>query len=257
MSEPILRIGGLSKDFGGVKALDSLDLEINSGEIHGLIGPNGAGKSTLINLISGLERPSTGEIFFQGNRISGIPPEKIFEMGISRTFQDSKIISQLTVFENIAIGLGYGDEKGNRGYKSYLNRYFAGKGREREIKRKVNDIIGTLGLSSIANRWADEMAWFERQLIQIGRALISEPKLLLLDEPTAGMGNKEINLMEDKLMKINQSAITILLVSHDMNFIRRVAQKLTVLDFGAKISEGLTGQVLFDRKVREAYLGGG
>ncbi len=257
MSEELFAVCKLSKDFGGVKALKSLDFNISSGEIHGLIGPNGAGKTTLINLISGLEKPSSGKIFFKGERIDQLPPELIFEMGISRTFQDCKIVSGLTVFENIAIGLISSSEERTKKLtcKSFINSWFTQFNKEKEIKEKVENLIEMMDLSYIANRWANELVWFERQLVQISRAVVSNPQLLLLDEPTSGMGSREKRLIEEKLININKSNVTIILISHDMSFIRNIAKRITVLDFGSKISEGLTEQVLSEQRVQEAYLG--
>lgn len=257
MSETFLTTYGLSKKFGGVQALHSLNLNINFGEIHGLIGPNGAGKTTLINLITGIEKPSAGKIFFKGERIDQLTPESIFERGISRTFQDSKIISDLTVFENIAVGLidlkkrREGKLKHKYPFPGWFSRY----SQEKEIRERVEKAVEAMDLSHIIDRWADELVWFEKQLVQITRALISDSQFLLLDEPTAGMGGKEKIMLEDKLIKINQSGVTIMLVSHDMNFIRSITKKITVLDFGRKISEGPTGQVLAEKRVWEAYLG--
>ena len=257
MSEPFLVTYGLSKNFGGVQALQSLNFNINSGEIHGLIGPNGAGKTTLINLITGIEKPTAGEILFQRERIDQLPPESIFERGISRTFQDSKIISGLTVFENISVGLielkKVKEDKLK--YKNAFSGWFPGYSQEKEIRERVEKAIEEMDLSHIIDRWADELVWFERQLVQISRALISNPQFLLLDEPTAGMGSKEKMMLEDRLKKINQSGVTIMLVSHDLNFIRSITRRITVLNFGRKISEGPTGQVLSEKRVREAYLG--
>ena len=257
MSEPFLVTYGLSRNFGGVQALHSLNLNIDSGEIHGLIGPNGAGKTTLINLITGIEKPSAGEILFQGERIDQLPPESIFERGISRTFQDSKIISGLTVFENISVGLielKNGRENKSK-YKNAFSGWFPQYSQEKEIRERVEKTIEEMDLSHIIDRWTDELVWFERQLVQITRALISNPQFLLLDEPTAGMGSKEKMMLEDRLIKINQSGVTIMLVSHDLNFIRSITKKITVLNFGRKISEGPTGQVLSEKRVWEAYLG--
>ncbi len=257
MSEQFLIIRGLSKEFGGIRALDRLHLNISKGDIHGLIGPNGAGKTTLINLITGLEKPSSGIIIFQGERIDQLPPERIFEKGISRTFQDGKIVSGLTVLENIAVGLllPKKERENKLIYKNVLKKYLNKLQQENEIRKRVENTMEIMGLSSIAHRWGDDLVWFERQIVQITRAIISNPHFLLLDEPTAGMGIKERRLIEEKLRNINQSGVTIMLVSHDMNFIRSIAQKITVLDFGRKISEGLTEKVLSERRVWEVYLG--
>jgi branched-chain amino acid transport system ATP-binding protein len=256
MSDQFIFTQNLSKEFGGIQALRSLNFSIHQGEIHGVIGPNGAGKTTLINVITGLEKPSTGRVFFQGKEIDQLPPEIIFEMGISRTFQDGKIVSGLTVLENVMIGL-FNQEKEYQKDRSVLSKWFGQFRQEHETKAKGREILKRFELQSLANRWADDLVWFERQLVQIARAIASKPQFLLLDEPTAGMGISEKRMIGNKLKEINQSGVTIMLISHDMHFIRRVAQRITVLDFGQKISEGMFQQVLSDPSVWEAYFGAG
>ena len=254
MSKNYFSTYGLTKEFGGIQALNSLDITVHQGEIHGIIGPNGAGKTTLINVITGLEKPLAGQVVFQGNRIDQLTPEMIFGRGISRTFQDGKIVSDLTVLENVMIGF-LKEEK-----KDYLSQNIFGKlfdqfSREHETREKGRDILKRFELQLLAERWADDLVWYERQLVQIARAIASEPQFLLLDEPTAGMGIDEKRLIKKKMIEINQSGVTIMLVSHDMQFIRHIAHRITVLDFGQKISEGLTEQVLTDPRVLEVYLG--
>ncbi len=254
MSKNIFSTFNLCKEFGGVQALQSLNFSINYGEIHGVIGPNGAGKTTLINVITGLEKASAGEVLFQGNKIDQLPPELIFKRGISRTFQDGKIVSDLTVLENVMIGFSKVKKR------DYLSQNIVGKlfdqfSREHETREKGREILKRFELQLLAERWADDLVWYERQIVQIARAIASEPQLLLLDEPTAGMGIDEKRMIEKKLIEINQSGVTIMLVSHDMQFIRHIAHRITVLDFGQKISAGLTEQVLTDPRVLEVYLG--
>lgn len=254
MSKNIFSTFNLCKEFGGVQALQSLNFSINYGEIHGVIGPNGAGKTTLINVITGLEKASAGEVLFQGNKIDQLPPELIFKRGISRTFQDGKIVSDLTVLENVMIGFSKVKKR------DYLSQNIVGKlfdqfSREHETREKGREILKRFELQLLAERWADDLVWYERQIVQIARAIASEPQLLLLDEPTAGMGIDEKRMIKKKLIEINQSGVTIMLVSHDMQFIRHIAHRITVLDFGQKISAGLTEQVLTDPRVLEVYLG--
>lgn len=254
MPDQFFAIHNLTKEFGGIHALKSLDIIVNQGEIHAVIGPNGAGKTTLINVVSGLEKPSTGEIFFRGERIDRLPPEKVFERGISRTFQEGKIIPGLTVLENVMIGINKRKE-GNGLKKRNLARYFNWFNREIDIKKIGQDILKIFELQEIEDRWADDLVWFERQLVQIARSIASKPKFLLLDEPTAGLDTIEKEIIEKRLIGINQSGVTIVFVSHDIQFIRRIAQRITVLDFGQKICEGLSTKVLSDPRVLEAYFG--
>ncbi len=254
MSKKFFTTRNLTKEFGGIQALNSLNITVHQGEIHGIIGPNGAGKTTLVNVITGLEKPSAGQVLFQESRIDQLPPELIFERGISRTFQDGKIVSGLTVLENVMTGL-LKEKKRDYLSQNILGELFYQLSQEREIREKGRDILNRFELQLLAERWVDDLVWYERQLVQIARAIASEPQFLLLDEPTAGMGVSEKEMIEEKLKEINQSGVTIILVSHDMQFIRRIAHHLTVMDFGQKISEGLTEQVLADPRVWEAYLG--
>ncbi len=233
-----------------------LNFAVYQGEIHGVIGPNGAGKTTLIDVISGLEKPSEGKVFFQGKRIDQLSPELIFESGISRTFQNGKIVSGLTVLENVIIGL-FSQREEKQVNKNFFSKWFKRFAQENEIKEKGRELLKRFELNTLANRWADDLVWFERQLVQIARAVASDPNLLLLDEPTAGMGFSEKKMIEEKLKEINQSGVTIMLISHDMQFIRRIAKHITVLDFGQIISEGLFKNVLNDPRVWEAYFGSG
>lgn len=246
----------LTKKFGGLRALNSLEMTIHQGEIHGIIGPNGAGKTTLIDVITGLEKPSTGRVIFRGKEISQWSPERIVKEGISRTFQDAKIVTGLTVLENVMIGF-LDNQKDKLPNQGTLQELFDSVARENEIKEKGREILKRFKIQSLAHRWADDLVWFERQLVQIARAIASEPCFLLLDEPTAGMDLAEKRLIEKKLKEINQSGVTILLTSHDMQFIRCVAQRITVLDFGQKIGEGLFEHLLNNSRVWEAYFGEG
>lgn len=254
MSKEFFSTHNLTKEFGGIRALNSLDITVHQGEIHGIIGPNGAGKTTLINVITGLEEPSAGQVLFQKNRIDQLPPELIFERGISRTFQEGKIVSNLTVLENVMIGFS---KKGIRDNISgnIVGMLFEQLNQEHKNKDKGRDILKKFKLQSLAERWADDLVWYERQLVQIARAIASEPKFLLLDEPTAGMGIEGKKIIEEKMVEINRSGVTIMLISHDIQFIRCVSHRITVLNFGQKISEGPSEQVLTDPRVWEVYLG--
>lgn len=254
MSNNFFSTHGLTKEFGGILALNSLDVTILAGDIHAIIGPNGAGKTTLINTITGLEQPTAGQVLFKGNRIDQLSPELIFAQGISRTFQEGKIVPDLTVLENIMIGFQKGKQHNNI-YHNILSKLFPKFNQEHIERGKGIEILKNFDLITLSNRWAEDLVWYERQLVQIARAIASEPKFLLLDEPTAGMDANEKRRIESKLVEINQAGITIMVVSHDIQFIRNIATRITVLDFGQTISEGKSEQVLNDPKVWEAYLG--
>lgn len=253
MIKQFFSIQDLTKEFGGIRALNSLNITIRQGEVHGIIGPNGAGKTTLLNIITGLEKASAGKIIFCDERIDQLSPELIFQKGISRTFQEGKIVSDLNVLENVIIG--FSDKEEDRLYGNIFTLFVNKIYQKNKNKKKCKEILNKFELQLIADRWADDLVWYERQLVQIARAIASEPKFLLLDEPTAGMGIDEKRKIEDKLLEVNHNGVTILLVSHDIQFIRKIAHRTTVLDFGEKISEGISSQVLADPRVMEVYLG--
>jgi len=248
----ILVTEGLCKFFGGIQALKDINISIQRNTIHGLIGPNGAGKSTFFNVVSGLYPPTEGKIFFNSLEIQNIPAEKINKMGISRTFQAGKLVPNMTVLDNVMSG----------NYNSNLNlvKSFFLKPRqfneeEKEIKEQAWEILKFIGILNFADRWTNELVWVERQLVQIARALISKPKLLMLDEPTAGMGREESKEVINIIKQISAMGVTVIVVSHDVTLITEIADWITVLDFGIKISEGEPQQIIKDPKVLEAYLG--
>lgn len=251
MSNEFFSTHGLTKEFGGILALNSLDITIKEGDIHAVIGPNGAGKTTLINTITGLEKPTAGQIIFKGDRIDRLTPELIFAKGISRTFQEGKIVPDLTVLENIIIGF----QKRKQHNHNILSELLQEFNRKYKEKEKVKEILSKFELLSLSGRWADDLVWYERQLVQIARTIASEPQFLLLDEPTAGMGSNEKRKIEKKLIEINDTGVTIMLISHDIEFVRKIAGHITVMDFGQAISEGEIEQILSDPRVWEAYLG--
>lgn len=248
----ILETKNLSKYFGGVPALKSINLSIRKNSIHGLIGPNGAGKSTLFNIVSGLCPPTEGKIFFNSEEITNLPAQNISRKGISRTFQTGKLVSNMTVLDNVMSGK----------YNANLNPItfitltpFQFAKQEKEIKKQARDVLDFIGISDYAQRWTNELVWVERQLVQIGRALMSKPLLLMIDEPTAGMGTEESKKVARLIQQINKKGITIIVVSHDIAFITEISDWVTVLDFGQKISEGNPEQIQRDLRVIEAYLG--
>lgn len=248
----ILETKNLSKYFGGVPALKSISINIQKNKIHGLIGPNGAGKSTFFNVVSGLFPPTEGKIYFNSKEITNISAENINRMGISRTFQTGKLVANMTVLENVMSGKYNANL--NPLTSIFLNplQFYR---QEKKIKKQARDMLNFIGISNYAERWADELVWVERQLVQIGRALISKPELLMLDEPTAGMGIKESKKVGSIIKQVNKMGVTIIVVSHDVAFITEISDWITVLDFGMKISEGNSEQIQRDPKVWEAYLG--
>jgi len=235
--EPILTVQGLGKHFGGVKAVDGVDLVVRRGEIHALIGPNGSGKTTCLNVISGVYSPSFGSIQFLGARIAGLRPNRIARRGMARTFQNIRLFRELSVWENVLVG---SQRKG---------------GGEVEIEDRAAAALEFVGLTARAHELCKSLPYGHQKLVEIARALAGELDLLLLDEPAAGLNSSEKRDMGILLEKLREQGLTILLVEHDMSLVARTAAAITVLNFGKRISEGSPSQVLADPLVVEAYLG--
>jgi branched-chain amino acid transport system ATP-binding protein len=249
----LLTVHDLSKHFDGVTALDNIDLSIREGEIRGIIGPNGSGKTTFINLVCGALSPSHGSISFNGKNITNLKPHLIVIKGISRTFQIPKILPEMTCLENVMLGCHCKYHFDILG--TWLRIPFTSSKQEKEIKRKSLEMLEFVGLGYAADRMGNELSWVEEQLLQIGRALISKPRLLFLDEPTAGMGESESGEVQKVIKGIQQKGITTVIVAHDMNLISKITDQLSCLSFGTLIADGECRAVLEDPKVYEVYLG--
>ena len=249
----MLSIKNMSKHFGGLKALKNVSIDIKEGQIHGIIGPNGSGKTTMFNCITGLLPLTEGQIFLDSEEITGLEPHIIANKGIRRTFQSGKLVSSLTVLENIMSGIF--DFTGNDIYDTFFRMPFTKSKKEKELEAKAYEILKILDMENSAERWASDLVWAERQFVQIARAVVSGPKLLLLDEPASGMGLKEKKTVAELIKKIQKMGITIVVVSHDMKMLMNVAEWVTVLNFGEKIGEDIPEKIQKDPKVLEAYLG--
>ncbi|WP_296863049.1 ABC transporter ATP-binding protein [Thermosyntropha sp.] len=248
-----MKLEGITQEFGGLRALDGVDLEITRGEIFGVIGPNGAGKTTLFNIITGIYVPTAGNLIFNGQKINGFPPYKIASLGIARTFQNIRLFNRLSVEDNVKIGT-FGLEKIS--FWGSLLGLPVEKKAEREAKEKSDRFLQMLGLYEKRHEYAASLSYGEQRRLEIARALALDPVLLLLDEPAAGMNPAEKEELMDLIRKIrDELKITVLLVEHDMNLVMNICERIAVLDYGRKIAEGMPEEIKNDERVIMSYLG--
>lgn len=249
----ILKLVGLTKNFGGLIAVNNVDLEIKKGEIRGLIGPNGSGKTTTFNLISGFLYPTKGNIFWKGKDITWMPPHQRVKEGIVRTFQLTRLFKNMTSIENVMIGLHLSIRMGllNQMIGTAINT-----SKENTIKDKAIELLKIMEIEGIKDELAGSLPHGYQRILNIAVALAANPQLLLLDEPTAGLNPVETMRLMDKIKMLRDKRnITIILVEHDMKAVMNTCEKITVLDFGKKIAEGSPQEIAKNEKVIEAYLG--
>lgn len=258
MDTPILKISGLTMDFGGIRALNRLDLDIHAGEIVALIGPNGAGKTTFFNCLTGIYLPTAGEIILtppQGSKsisLKGLKPNQVTEKGLARTFQNIRLFSQMTVLENVMIG------RHCRTRAFILGAIFrnaATRREEREIVEMSYGILEKVGLASLANEFAKNLSYGAQRRLEIARALATEPFLLLLDEPAAGMNPQETQELDRLIREISDDGLSILLIEHDMKLVMSLSDRIFVMDYGKKIAQGIPSEIRSNPAVIKAYLG--
>ena len=245
----MLELRGLSKHFGGVKAVDELDLTVNEGEIVGLIGPNGSGKSTTINLICGVFGVTAGTVRFHGELMNGKPPHQRLRAGIARTFQNIRLFPNLTVWQNLWVAQNSPRDVSAQGF---LPRWF---GATRRTRREIGDLLELADLGHKDDELASNLAFGEQRRLEFARAAAARPSLLLLDEPAAGMNQQEIADLSQRIRRVRDSGVTILLVEHVMELVMGVTGQIAVLNFGRRIAFGTPGEVQGDKAVQEAYLG--
>jgi branched-chain amino acid transport system ATP-binding protein len=253
MNEPLLRLDKVGIQFGGLKAVSDLDLEIREGELIGLIGPNGAGKTTVFNLITGVYAPTSGRILLDGKPIQGLKPHKIAKLGIMRTFQNIRLFASMTSRDNVCVAEHMHAKAGIAqaiwGTSSFEED-------ERGIQKGADEALAFLGLSSFADLRANELPYGQQRRLEMARALAGRPRLLLLDEPAAGLNPQETEQLMHLIEEIRtRFSITVLLIEHDMRVVMGACRRIAVLDYGVKIAEGTPGQIRTNARVVEAYLG--
>src|SRR5688572_28602304 len=246
----MLELRSVSRHFGGVKAIDGLDLQVREGEILGLIGPNGSGKSTAVNVITGLFPVTSGEILFKDQSLNELPTRKRLHLGISRTFQNIRLFGQLTVCQNLWVAQNSPEDRARHGL---FARWLGG---QKGVRDEISALLEFSGLAHKRDELAANLAFGEQRRLELARALATRPKLLLLDEPAAGMNSEEVGQLRERMLRLREQGVTILLVEHVMELVMGVTDRIAVLNFGQKIGEGTPAQVQADPAVRKAYLGG-
>jgi branched-chain amino acid transport system ATP-binding protein len=252
MTVPLLSVKGASKRFGGLQALDNVSLSVQPGQIHGLIGPNGAGKTTCFNVITGLYQPDSGSFTLNAKPYSPSSPHLVAQAGIARTFQNLRLFGEMTALENVMVGRHVRTRQGVLGA---VLRHQAARDEERDIEHRAIELLALVGIDGLAQRTARYLSYGDQRRVEIARALATEPLLLALDEPAAGMNATEKASLSELLQQIRAMGTTILLIEHDVKMVMGLCDQITVLDYGKVIADGSAAEVQRNPEVIAAYLG--
>jgi len=252
MTVPLLSVKGASKRFGGLQALDNVSLAVQRGQIHGLIGPNGAGKTTCFNVITGLYQPDSGSFTLNAQPYSPSSPHLVAQAGIARTFQNLRLFGEMTALENVMVGRHVRTRQGVLGA---VLRHQAARDEERDIEHRAIELLALVGIDGLAQRTARYLSYGDQRRVEIARALATEPLLLALDEPAAGMNATEKVSLSELLQQIRAMGTTILLIEHDVKMVMGLCDQITVLDYGKVIADGSAAEVQRNPEVIAAYLG--
>jgi len=249
----ILNIAGVNKRFGGLQALTDVGIRIMQGQIYGLIGPNGAGKTTFFNVITGLYQPDSGTFELAGKAYSPSAPHDVARAGIARTFQNIRLFGEMSALENVMVGRHV---RTRQGVLSAILRHKAAREEERAIRVRAQELLDFVGIGQFANRTAKFLSYGDQRRLEIARALATDPQLLALDEPAAGMNATEKLGLRELLVKIKAQGKTVLLIEHDVKLMMGLCDRITVLEYGKQIAEGVPAEIQKNQAVIDAYLGG-